>query len=78
MTSSKLFTYQELTRFTDGIRSRLSGSKAISFMIFANLTGSSLRRKIYDVFSHAFKPEKKIMTLELADNDQRLVERQIM
>lgn len=46
---------------TDGVRDRLSGSSAISFIMFANRTGSSFRKKIYDFFSHAFRPvaEKK-------------------
>lgn len=56
-TSSKLLAYQALTKPIDGVRDRLSGSNVISFMILANRTGSSFRRKIYDFFSHAFKPE---------------------
>lgn len=59
MTSSKLFAYQVLTRPTDGVRRRLSGRRAISFIMFAKRTGSSFRRKTYDFFSHAFRPGKK-------------------
>lgn len=44
---------------TDGVRDRLSGNKAISFIMFANRTGSSFRKKIYDFFSHAFSPAAK-------------------
>lgn len=59
ITSSKLFTYHELTRFTDGCFSKLSGKRAISFMMFARRTGSSLRKNVKDFFSHAFVPEIK-------------------
>lgn len=57
--SSKLLTYQSLTAITDGMRSRFSGRRAISFMMFANRTGSSLRRKMKDFCSDAFNPESK-------------------
>lgn len=57
-TSSKLLTYQELTSLTDLVCNRLSGRRAISFMIFASRTGSSLRRNMYDFFSQAFWPIK--------------------
>ena len=50
--------YQPWTSRTDGVLSKLSGSKLISFMMFANLTGSSCLRKAKDVLSHAFsEPE---------------------
>lgn len=47
-------TDQLCTRRTDGVLSRLSGNKSISFMIFASRTGSSCRRNVNDVFSQAF------------------------
>lgn len=56
-TSSKLRAYQAFTNLTDGVRDKLSGSNAISFMMFAKRTGNSFRKNIYDFFSHAFKPE---------------------
>lgn len=46
--------HQLWTRRTDGVLSKLSGSRLISFMMFANLTGNSCLRKAKDVFSHAF------------------------
>lgn len=62
-TSSKLRAYHELTNPTDCVRDRLSGNKAISFIILANRTGSSLRKNTYDFFSHALRPtEIKINT----------------
>lgn len=51
--------HQLWTRRTDGVLSKLSGNKLISFMMLANLTGSSCLRKAKDVFSHAFsEPER--------------------
>jgi len=53
-------TDQLCTRCTEGVLSRLSGNKSISFKIFASLTGSSCLRNVNDVFSHAFsEPEEK-------------------
>lgn len=46
--------YQLWTSRTDGVLSKLSGNKLISFMMFANRTGNSCLRKANDVFSHAF------------------------
>lgn len=46
--------YQSLTAITDGILNRFSGNKAISFIILANRTGSSLRRNMKDFSSEAF------------------------
>lgn len=56
ITSSKLFAYHVLTSPTDSVLNKLSGSKAISFMMFAKRTGSSFLKKIKDFFSHAFIP----------------------
>lgn len=54
----KTKAHQLWTKLTDEVLSRLSGSKLISFMMFASLTGSSCLRKAKDVFSHAFsEPE---------------------
>lgn len=47
-------TDQLCTRRTEGVLSRLSGNKSISFIIFASLTGSSCLRNVNDVFTHAF------------------------
>jgi hypothetical protein len=58
-TSSKLFAYHVLTRFTLGVLSKLSGSKAISFIMFANRTGNSFLKKMNDLRSHAFIPKVK-------------------
>ena len=44
-------TYQLSTSWTDGIQRSCLGSKLISFMILASLTGSSLRRNVKDFFS---------------------------
>lgn len=53
-------TDQLCTRCTEGVLSRLSGNKSISFKIFASLTGSSCLRNVNDVFSQAFsEPEEK-------------------
>lgn len=54
--SRKLWAYQELTSAAEGMRNRLSGSRCISFMMFARRTGSSLRRNTNDVRSHALRP----------------------
>lgn len=56
-TSWKLCSYHRFTSPTDDVRSKLSGSNAISFIIFARRTGNSFRRKMKDFFSHAFRPE---------------------
>lgn len=56
----RLPSYQLWTRRTDGVLSKLSGNKLISFMMLANRTGSSCRRKVKDVFSQAFsEPERQ-------------------
>lgn len=55
-TSWKLCSYQLVTKPTEGVRRRLSGSRAISFMMLASRTGSSLRRKTNDFFSHGDRP----------------------
>lgn len=49
-----MHTDQLWTRCTEGVLRRLSGSKSISFIIFASLTGSSCLRNVNDVFAHAF------------------------
>lgn len=54
--SPKDCSYQLLTKLTDGIFNRLSGSKWISFMILAKRTGSSFFKNWYDFCSSAFKP----------------------
>lgn len=46
-------SYQLVSSFRDGVPSSLSGRKSISFMMLANLTGSSCRRNTNDVFSQA-------------------------
>lgn len=46
-------TYQLWTSFTEGVLKSCVGSKLISFMIFANLTGTSFRKNSKDVFSQA-------------------------
>lgn len=52
--------YQLWTNRTDGVLNKLSGSKLISFMMLASLTGNSCLRKLKDVFTHAFsEPERE-------------------
>lgn len=52
--------HQLWTKRTDGVLSKLSGNRLISFMMLANLTGSSCLRKAKEVFSHAFsEPEEQ-------------------
>lgn len=54
-------SYQLCTSWTEGVLRRLSGSRLISFIMFANLTGNSCRRNINEVFSQAFSdPKTKI------------------
>lgn len=45
--------HQLCTSCTEGVLSTRSGSKLISFMMLARRTGSSCRRKVKEVFSHA-------------------------
>lgn len=52
--------HQLWTKRTDGVLSKLSGNRLISFMMLANLTGNSCLRKAKEVFSHAFsEPEEQ-------------------
>lgn len=52
--TNKMSYYHFWTRRMDGWLSSLSGSRLTSRMVLARRTGSSLRRNMYDVFSHAF------------------------
>lgn len=46
-------SYQLVSSLRDGVPSSLSGRKSISFMMLANLTGSSCLRNTNEVFSQA-------------------------
>lgn len=46
-------TYQLCTSPTEGLLSKLSGNKLTSLMVLASRTGSSFRRNMQEVFSHA-------------------------
>lgn len=46
-------SHQLCTSCTEGVPSTRSGSRLISFMMFARRTGSSCRRKVNEVFSQA-------------------------
>ena len=54
--SSKDVMYKLLTIPTLGILNKCSGSRWISFIMFANLTGSSFLKNMKDLRSHALKP----------------------
>lgn len=59
-------THHFCTSLTEGWLSRLSGSRVTSLMVLARRTGSSFRRNMYDVFSHAFSlPERQKQSLSL-------------
>lgn len=59
-------THHFCTSLTEGWLSRLSGSRVTSLMVLARRTGSSFRRNMYDVFSHAFSlPERHKKSLSL-------------